>query len=732
LSGGLGNDTLYGGLGNDQLSGDAGNDTLYGEDGDDMLSGGAGDDTLDGNGGDDIVYGDTGNDIVRGGDDNDNVYGDAGNDTLYGDAGNDGVYGGSGADTLNGGGGQDILYGHSLDTPALSALLRANPSVSYNGDTGNFYQLVVGPVDNAAAMAAATMMGGVAGHLVTITSAAENTFVQTLAAGNAIWIAGTDSATEGNWVWGVGPEAGLQFWQGTFAGSAQNNFYTNWLGGQPDNGAANEDGTVMAADGTWSDQAVTGTFAYVIEWEGVSFSDDNAADTLNGDAGNDMLFGGGGNDILNGGADHDKLYGGTGDDTLNGDDGDDILTGGAGNDALNGGLGTDTVNYSGAAGGITLSLMLGSVSNDGDGGTDTVSGVENVLGSAFNDIIEGDGSNNILTGNAGTDTISYANASAGVTVNLATLTAQNTVGAGTDTLTGFENLTGSAFNDTLTGDMGVNIINAGGGNDTINLANGAFAAGESIDGGTGTDALVFTNATTVDFSTGTLANLETLTAFAGNDTITMTALQFAGFTTIDFVSGTDVLNVIAAGDISAMGTPTVNNVDTGNLIGTGGDDTITLTGAQMNAILAGAGTVNLGAGAGDTINLTSTSTEMNTLGATDASIVGVEVVSAATAGAGVTITLVGQTEAYTLTGSAFNDTLTGGTGADTIDAGGGNDTINLANGAFAAGESIDGGTGTDALVFTNATTVDFSTGTLANLETLTAFAGNDTITMTAL
>ena len=38
------------------------------------------------------------------------------------------------------------------------------------------------------------------------------------------------------------------------------------------------------------------------------------------------------------------------------------------------------------------------------------------------------------------------------------VTAQNTLGAGTDTLSGFENLTGSAFNDTLTGSSLANVI----------------------------------------------------------------------------------------------------------------------------------------------------------------------------------------------------------------------------------------------------------------------------------
>ena len=50
-------------------------------------------------------------------------------------------------------------------------------------------------------------------------------------------------------------------------------------------------------------------------------------------------------------------------------------------------------------------------------------------------------------------------------------------GAGTDTLTGFENLTGSIYNDTLTGNSGSNIIHSGGGID-------------KILGGGGTDSII--------------------------------------------------------------------------------------------------------------------------------------------------------------------------------------------------------------------------------------------------
>ena len=86
------------------------------------------------------------------------------------------------------------------------------------------------------------------------------------------------------------------------------------------------------------------------------------------------------------------------------------------------------------------------------------------------------------------------------------------------------------------------------------------------------------------------------------------------------------------------------------------------------------------------------------MGITDASIQGVEAVSAATAAAGVTITLANQTEAFAITGSGFDDVISGGNGADIINAGGGNDKINLFTvGAFASGKSIDGGAGIDTI-----------------------------------
>ena len=112
-------------------------------------------------------------------------------------------------------------------------------------------------------------------------------------------------------------------------------------------------------------------------------------------------------------------------------------------------------------------------------------------------------------GGAGTDTVSYANAASGanglgVTVSLSATKAQNTIAAGTDTLSGFENLTGSQFNDTLRGSTGNNIITGLGGNDTLT-------------GGGGNDTFVFLPGfgkdTIADFTTGSNSVSHDLIAF---------------------------------------------------------------------------------------------------------------------------------------------------------------------------------------------------------------------------
>ena len=178
--------------------------------------------------------------------------------------------------------------------------------------------------------------------------------------------------------------------------------------------------------------------------------------------------------------------------------------------------GTDTASYADATGGVTVSLALETAQITGGAGTDTLSNFENLTGSAFNDTLAGDDNDNTINGGAGTDTVSYADAADAVTVSLADQgTAQDTGGAGSDTLTNFENLTGSAHDDTLTGDGNANTLSGLAGDDTLE----GGAGNDTLDGGDGTDTASYIGAAsgvTVSLAISTAQN----TFGAGTDTLT--------------------------------------------------------------------------------------------------------------------------------------------------------------------------------------------------------------------
>ena len=87
------------------------NDSLVGGSGDDLIYGGSGNDTLEGGAGADTIGGGDGDDTIAGGADNDSLYGGNGDDSLVGGIGKDCLDGGNGNDTLDGGTGDDELYG---------------------------------------------------------------------------------------------------------------------------------------------------------------------------------------------------------------------------------------------------------------------------------------------------------------------------------------------------------------------------------------------------------------------------------------------------------------------------------------------------------------------------------------------------------------------------------------------------------------------------------------------
>ena len=225
--------------------------------------------------------------------------------------------------------------------------------------------------------------------------------------------------------------------------------------------------------------------------------------TINGTTDNDTLTSLAAADILNGLEGDDTLYGGAGSDTLNGGDDDDVLAGGGEADVLNGGAGTDVADYSASAAGVTVSLASGTGSG-GDAQGDTLTQVENLVGSAQGDSLTGDGNANqldggagadLLDGGAGIDTADYATALMGVTVNMAFVSA-NTGDAVDDTFIAIESLSGSDFDDTLVGDGNANRLSGVEGNDTLNGMGGidylvGGAGDDVLAGGAGADVFVF-------------------------------------------------------------------------------------------------------------------------------------------------------------------------------------------------------------------------------------------------
>ncbi|MFO1171894.1 MAG: calcium-binding protein [Hyphomicrobiaceae bacterium] len=180
-------------------------------------------------------------------------------------------------------------------------------------------------------------------------------------------------------------------------------------------------------------------------------------DTLKGGAGNDKLVGGDGSDKLSGEAGKDTLLGGNGNDRLDGGTGDDTLTGGAGNDTVIGGLGADkqaggagidTIDYSGVTGGTGVTIFLdGVAASAGAASGDTLSGFERAIGTAYQDTMQGTSGDDILIGGDSSD-----------------------------------NLYGSSGADTLLGGAGDDL-----------LGPGLDALADTINGGDGIDTVVYTS-----------------------------------------------------------------------------------------------------------------------------------------------------------------------------------------------------------------------------------------------
>lgn len=136
---------------------------------------------------------------------------------------------------------------------------------------------------------------------------------------------------------------------------------------------------------------------------GLNVSGDITANAMTGSAFSDFLYGLGGDDTLTGAGGVDYLDGGSGNDAINGGDGDDVLIGGRGDDALDGGAGFDRADYTGAVAAVTVSLLTSRAS--GGAGNDVLVSISHLTGSAFNDTLTGDNEINSIIGGGGADHI---------------------------------------------------------------------------------------------------------------------------------------------------------------------------------------------------------------------------------------------------------------------------------------------------------------------------------------
>jgi Ca2+-binding RTX toxin-like protein len=546
--------------------------------------------TIDGSGGNDILYG---------GDNNDTLKGGAGNDILSGDAGNDTMSGGAGNDTYSLQDAGDVITENSGEGTDSVLSYLSSYTLAANIENGRIMNT-----------GAANLTGN--------------------SLGNALYAGTGNNVIDG----GSGTDT-VSYAYGATAGVTVSLAIA----------------TAQATGGSGSD-----TLIGIENLVGSSY-----ADTLTGNSGNNTLTGGAGND---------KMLGGAGNDTYYVDSAGDVIT-------ENSGEGTDSVlSY---LSGYTLGANI-------ENGRIMNTGAANLTGNNLNNVLYAGTGNNVINGGAGTDTVSYAyGATAGVTVSLAIAAAQATGGSGSDTLIGIENLIGSSYADKLTGNSGNNTLTGGAGNDTLIGGAGNDTlygndGNDSLDGGTGNDTMV--GGTGDDtYVVDSASDVVTEAASAGTDRInayvsdTLNAnvenLYLYGTATIGY--GNDLNNTI------------VGNSNANNLYGYAGNDILNGL-AGNDTMVGGAGNdtyyvdsagdaVTEAAGAGtDRVNA-----YVNyTLGS---NVENLYLYGSTINGYGNPLgnTIVGNSNANNLYGYDGNDTLNGGSGADTMLGGSGNDIYYVDN-----------------------------------------------------
>ena len=711
---------VEGGSGNDTLTGDAGGNILRGGNGADILYGGFGNDTLVGGDGDDTLFGGDGLDIVSYASINTNLTlslispslegGETGRDTfsgiegLEGGSANDSITGNGLANLLIGGAGDDILVGDAGNDTLIGGAGR---------DFADYSGAALGVTVNLSLTTAQSIGGGLGTDvLIGIED-----------------LAGTDStdaltgSAEGNLIEGRGGDDTITGGAGAddlYGGSENDLFiianFSDHSLNESISGDADTDelrfigtvaGTLTLSTGVVVERVVIGTGlgALAVSTGTAAINVDASrleeSVTLIGNAGANRLIATFNDDTLVGGAGNDTLIGGEGDDSLVGGDGIDIVSYADASDDLNLAL-TSSLLIAGEEGNDTISGFEGLEGGSGDDTLAGTAGNDILIGGAGDDVLIGAAGNDTLTGGLGDDTADYSAASSGVSVNLSLATAQNVGGgAGTDVLTGIENLKGSSFNDVLTGSAVANSLDGGNGNDTITggagddslygedgddlfiIANFAdHTENERIWGSSGTDELRYTGTSAGNLVLSDSVDVERIVIGTGLGT---TAVS----------SGTAGINV----DASAITSGTlqiIGNAGANLLIGGEDDDTID-GGAGNDTLRGGEGDDVIYGGAGiDIVSFADLfNWDLNLSMASDSPSAGITM-GAFSLGYDTVFGIEGIEGGHgndTLTGSTGNDILIGGAGEDNLIGGLGNDNLSGGNGD----DTLVGGIGNDTL-----------------------------------
>ncbi|MDB5432877.1 MAG: putative rhizobiocin/RTX toxin and hemolysin-type calcium binding protein, partial [Caulobacter sp.] len=425
-------------------------------------------------------------------------------------------------------------------------------------------------------------------------------------------------------------------------------------------------------------------------------------DGIYGYAGTDVLVGGEGSDQLYGGDDGDQIYGGAGTNVLSGDNGDDYIVGGANNDTIDGGAGFDILDYGDATAAVKVSLAITTAQNTGGAGIDTISGIEALRGSAFNDTLTGSAGNDSLDGAAGADAMkgglgddTYYVDNVGDVVTEAlnagadqviTTVATYTLGANVEGLgyAGAGNFTGTgnAQNNNILGGAGDDALFGGVGNDRLDGTGG----NDVLNGGVGAD-LMFGGAGNDTFYVDNAGDAAQESVGGGDDTVYATASFVVGV-------GNEIEHVILTG-------PSAINA-TGNAF----NDDLTGNGAK-NTLDGGAGDDHMAGGLGDDTYVVDSTGDV----VVEAAGQGTDTVQTTLS----TYSLGDNLENLTFTG-AGDFTGTGNTLANAIVGGSGDDMLDGAAGA----DKLTGGAGDDTYVVDNA----------GDKVTELAGGGNDTVETT--